>query len=138
MLNEYNQQQNFASANTNTSTHHLPPSQVPYYYALLLLSAFTSRAFMTMKALSSSSIVAAIIENTCAVRLKLLKACHRHLLQPSGENFDSRRYMHACEAGGEGGKLQGEYGGGRGGGRKSQTLLTKESTLRKAFCLLKL
>lgn len=46
---------------------------------------------MTMKALNSSSIVTAINEITCAVLLKLLKACHRHLLQPSGENFESRR-----------------------------------------------
>ena len=57
---------------------------------------------MTMKAFSSSSIVAAIIENTCAVLLKLLKACHRHLLHPSGENLDSRRCMHAREDGREG------------------------------------
>lgn len=66
---------------------------------------------MTMKALSSSSIVAAIIEKTCAVLLKLLKACHRHLLQPSGENFDSRRCVHPWERGREAGRR----GGGRGG-----------------------
>lgn len=68
---------------------------------------------MTMKALSSRSIVAAIIENTCAVLLKLLKACHRHLLQPSGENLDSRRYTHAWEV-----REEGSTGGGFGGPEK--------------------
>lgn len=44
-----------------------------------------------MKAFSSSSMVTATMANTCAVLLKLLKACHRHLLQRKGENFDSKR-----------------------------------------------
>ena len=87
-------------AGTREQAVSIPPPPAPPSPTLRLPSppipkkkqtVLTSRAFITMKALSSSSMVTATMANTCAVLFKLLKACHRHLLHRKGENLYSKR-----------------------------------------------
>ena len=79
-----------------------PPAPRPRFFRKMQrfgpLFALTSRAFINMKALSSRSMVTAIMTNTWAVRLKLLNACHLHLLHRNGENFDSTRYKRSIRS----------------------------------------